>query len=438
MAICFPEIKHFKYEISDEEFLAAWHVFAERQFGQDGREASLPRLPKHNGLQTLIDTRHIGVDYLCRLLVPPSLRDTCQASNNFMALNAHLLEHTTGTKQATQRTVLGVRLIAGSEALERYYRLSSEEQTRLRNQAEAIFESDLEAGDEGSENIVTGHDLADEVTLEQVSDKPVQLSTASTYMDCARALAEWIEQAPYTRMYRGRPFGEPVHGWGNRLQAYFWPNPQVGYAETAKLLAPMSLQARQLADSLMESNWTAEQEQAAINLANDIFRWGGVKQRNVTAAQVAAVFRAALTLEHDKTIPMNSGWTKVAAFATEHLETQPETLPQVIWDSRVANAVTGRLDTLLHAAGWQEVPEFLADLGTVPGRGGTRGKGNKLQLRWPVAYGRWKSQIAGSQFVRAMRDTLNQQLRIPMPLPDGGQGQWTVRGVEMVLFGDGY
>ena len=40
--------------------------------------------------------------------------------------------------------------------------------------------------------------------------------------------------------------------------------------------------------------------------------------------------------------------------------------------------------------------------------------------------------------VREIRDVLNDGAHECMPLPDGGEGRWTIRGVESVLFMDGY
>lgn len=135
---------------------------------------------------------------------------------------------------------------------------------------------------------------------------------------------------------------------------------------------------------------------------------------------------------------MNSGWTKVAAFATAHLEGLDGGTPQVIWDSRVATSVIGRLDRIL-AADTQEDPRAIfPDIGTVPGQGGTRPR--EFAMVWPVGYRRWATQISGSALVREIRDVLNERdnLYPHMPLSDGSTGRWTTRGVEMVLFMDGY
>jgi hypothetical protein len=137
---------------------------------------------------------------------------------------------------------------------------------------------------------------------------------------------------------------------------------------------------------------------------------------------------------------MNSGWTKVAAFGSADLESTTGKT-QVIWDSRVSASIVARLDTLLHEAGLTMVPAELADLKYVPGQGGTRSptwhKGLKCK-GWRNGYGRWDAQIAGSVFVREIRDELNRRLRESSGGDPTEDRLWTVRKVEMVLFMDGY
>jgi hypothetical protein len=126
---------------------------------------------------------------------------------------------------------------------------------------------------------------------------------------------------------------------------------------------------------------------------------------------------------------MNSGWTKVAAFATGHMPNG-----QVIWDSRVAHSLIRRIDNILVNSGRQEIPEFLKGVGWVPGRGGTRHHPRTYKLKWPNGYRSWQAQFAGSSLVHAIRDELNKrQMGATSP-----QEPWSVRTVEMVLFMDGY
>ena len=135
---------------------------------------------------------------------------------------------------------------------------------------------------------------------------------------------------------------------------------------------------------------------------------------------------------------MNSGWTKVAAFASAHREKIPNAVPQVIWDSRVATAVTSRLESLFREEGLVAVPACFSDIGRVNvGRGGTRPRA--LQLSWRNGYKSWAAQYSGSRLLAAIRNELNSNLKLYGKMPGtNGQGNWTARGVEMVLFMDGY
>ena len=131
---------------------------------------------------------------------------------------------------------------------------------------------------------------------------------------------------------------------------------------------------------------------------------------------------------------MNSTWTKLAAFSTEHLAN-----PHVIWDSRVATSVTWRLEQLFLAEGLTTVPygspEIPHNLGPMQvGRGGTRPR--ELKLNWTNAYGCWPAQFAASEFVRTIRDYLNANPIAYSKL--SSQMPWTLREVEQVLFMDGY
>ena len=98
---------------------------------------------------------------------------------------------------------------------------------------------------------------------------------------------------------------------------------------------------------------------------------------------------------------------------------------------------------MLAEAGVTELGQRFQNIGTVPGYGGTRPR--QYTLEWPEGYRSWKSQIAASQLVQQMvtilnTETDNQGKRRyqPMPEANGGRGDWTVQGVQTVLFSDGY
>jgi hypothetical protein len=253
------------------------------------------------------------------------------------------------------------------------------------------------------------------------------------------ALVAEIHDKQFESKYRNRAIGVPaVKGWDERLRAYFWPNPDCGYEQTCAGLETLVRTGETLARALQNGgHWNEEEEALAIQFAYDVFAWGSVPQKpeKVTAANVLAVFRDALDdNQHSKAL-MNSGWTKVAAFATAHLESVDGGKPQVIWDSRVAASLIERLSGFLPDR--ETASNIFPDIGSVPGRGGTRPR--KPSIKWPTGYGRWATQVSGSALVREIRDVLNEQPEYPpMPLGGGTTGRWTTRGVEMVLFMDGY
>jgi hypothetical protein len=251
-----------------------------------------------------------------------------------------------------------------------------------------------------------------------------------------KALVRDIHAEPFQPVYRRRPTGQPVTGWDARLQAYFWPGPDSGYQKTSAAMQKLTELSGQLAQALTKhGGWSEAEQLLAVQLAHDVFGWGGVPQDadKVTPATVQAVYEAALREDADAQAYMNSGWTKVAAFATAHLEDMESGCPQAIWDSRVATAVISRLDRIVP----QDTPiaGLFPGLGTVPGRGGTRPR--DLSRRWPSGYGTWRGQVAGSKIVRDIRDILNQD-GYKLPQFEGRPTRWTTRDVEMVLFMDGY
>ncbi|WP_322049634.1 hypothetical protein, partial [Paraburkholderia sp. J67] len=181
------------------------------------------------------------------------------------------------------------------------------------------------------------------MTVNEVKAAPV-LRTHAFSSDIIRQLVSDIEQEPFQPSYRRVSFGAPVKGWRQRLDAYFWPRPAVGYRETCDALAPLLVTARLLADSI--EKWTPELQAQAVEFADQVFAWGGVVQRTAYDwRDVHAVFASAIRGQRQDDARMNSGWTKVAAFASSHLEPEHNL---VIWDSRVAHSLTQRLDAILH------------------------------------------------------------------------------------------
>jgi hypothetical protein len=330
------------------------------------------------------------------------------------------------------------------EAIAYWQDLSPKLKAEATQTAQALIEADVESDDtivalmpiELAEPDATPAAASNsEAAVKVRADKPERDSIL-------KQLVEEIHRTPFERTYRKQSLGLAlVKGWDNRLKAYFWPNPACDYEFTCDKLQDLTDQSLTLAKVLEDNRkWNAAEGDAAVVLANKIFVWGGVPQKpkTVTAETVEQVFRDALDARADSKAFMNSGWTKVAAFATAHLETPGSLRTQVIWDSRVATAIIGRLDRTLGEWRNQNPRVLFSDIGTVPGQGGTRPR--KFLHAWPVGYRKWSAQISGSEIVRQLRDILNDESNdYPwMPIPDGSVDSWTTRGVEMVLFMDGY
>lgn len=173
-------------------------------------------------------------------------------------------------------------------------------------------------------------------------------------------------------------------------------------------------------------------------LAEEVCVWGGVPKKS--SADTWKVVKSAALGSRHHAAPMDSGWTKVASFASIGLPKAgcPGT-EQTIWDSRVSISIIQRLDGLLVRNGFS--PGSITpcpNLKMVSGMGGTRPR--KLVLHWRSGACDWPAHFAGSEVVREIRDILNDtKNRYPrMPLPNGKSGDWDVFGVGLVLFMDGY
>lgn len=469
MAVRFPHGS--SKTVSDLKFIGAWRMLAEllgpKQW--NWRRDPMPRSNRAVSLETLVnDDLRFGLDALCRCLVEEPYRNTMHATNPFMEANAHLVTPEQAVNPASGRSVNGARLT--NQALELWDRANEDERERvLRETREALqallinLASETEARSDAITVELaqtTGESPNGGTLLSNALPGPIPehvgalvleaLRTERMFATCdpvalIQALVEWVAEDTFREVRRrNRLVGEPVIGWPNRLQRYFWDGRD--YPETCDYLEPIASEAACLARRLEDAQrWSEAEAERAVQLAQRIFDWGGRSPSDVTPDSVCAVFRNALA---DEAVcyeaPIGSGWSKVAAFATNHLEAVPDRDPQAIWDSRVSTAVTSRLDRMLVDAGVEDVPREFRDIGPADvGEGGTRPR--TLRLEWCNAYGKWRCQLAGSRFVRAIRDVLNKYPRPateesypPMPLPDGSTAQWTVRGVEMVLFMDGY
>lgn len=453
MTVIFPHANH--HQVPYQIFLAAWFEWF-RLYGPAGADPlrdAMPRLNRAVGFDALVaKVPRFSLDVMCRMLVPTPYRNTMHATNPFMDDNHAFLERVQVRNPAGGRMVNGARLTnqasdllngllgaGGNQLLESY-----------QSEVDKIVEADQDfvssSGEEISPMILGTVTLTDQPDL--MSPAVFQCTGPVTNIS---NVIDWfidlIDEEPWQPYYRGRPVAgsRPVTGWGSRLQGYFWPNPSSGIAQTVAGLAGITGALPDVVNAIMNAAPPQQPPAAILNnaeaIADQIFRWGGVPQV-FTAQNIIDVVRSAVTRIAVPGAPMNSGWTKLAAFATAHLPGQE----QVIWDSRVANSVIRRLDYILDAAGCNSIPTYLTAIGTVPGRGGSRpGMSKTLKLKWPNGYQKWSSQLAASSFVRAVVARINAR-SIPLPpglpkglWPDGTTPDiWNMRMVEMVLFMDGY
>jgi len=439
MMITFPHASNF--QCSRGLFVAAWKVWFKRFHREPDswREGRIPRHDNNINLSELIaQGKRFGVDVIARLMVPWPYRNTPQASEEFIRLNPALLRSCSYIDDATGSSYAGARLT--DQALDYWDSLSFVAQEWYLVWAEARVQADIETP--SSDPVIV--DDAGSCVIGEDIYPPIVPTADADDSEFVKALVRWIDKDIYQPMYQRQPVGEPVAGWHDRLTRFFWPKPRVGYAAWGFLTDSLFYRARLLAQTVEKNqHWTVEEQFLAVKIANEIFNLFGVPQREVTPDNVRKVVAAALQGNGSTRAKMNSGWTWLAAFVTAHLETQADRLPLAGWNSRIAASLTQRLDFLLTEAGVSDLGGRFANLGGVPGWGGTRPR--VVSLQWPDAYRKWSSQIAVSQLLRQMRDILNTETKSDgslrykaMPLPGGGIGPWTVMGINLVLFGDGY
>lgn len=246
---------------------------------------------------------------------------------------------------------------------------------------------------------------------------------------------------------RGKGVGN-VRTWPERLKGYRWRGSDCPFADSAlisQLEVDLGDASRQLK---FETEWSGETERKVLAGTVALFCWGGVlrgKGHNPPCLEdIKAVMRTATEREDRFKAPLDSAWTKLAAISTAWLANDGEQHPQIIYDSRVSVSLLRAIDAVcaqdasLHIARDQLKAR---GLGYVIGRGGNRMKEREIIIanRWPRGYKKWQSQFAASELVAEMVKVLNSVHTIGrMPAANGKSLAWTTRGVEQVLFMDGY
>ncbi len=438
MLVTLPNADNF--QVQRGLFIAAWKVWFKRFNDKplDWHEGRMPICKTNESLAVLLECGcRFSLEAICRLIAPWNYRNLEMASDDFIQLNPSLFRRVPYTK-SNGDVVDGVRLT--DQALDVWEELTYIAQDLYMAFAEARIQADIETT---TDDPIVIDDAGIEVIGEDIYP-PILPEIDDSIDEYAQALVAWIDEDPYQPLYQRQPVHDAVSGWDNRLKAAYWPKPRMGYNELSHISSPLLYRAGLLAHGLDEGReWSYEDKNIAVKTACEIFLLYGVPQRDVTAENVEAVFRAALSEDSNATAKMNSGWTHVAAFATHHLESSENRTPLIAWNSRISTSFISRLDFLLVEAGCCGPENLFSEFGTVPGWGGTRPR--EVSLEWPSGYRQWSTQIAASKFAVRIRDILNHAkdeqgdaLYPQMPLAGGDNGLWTVRGIQMVLSNDGY
>ncbi|MBI2380929.1 MAG: hypothetical protein HYV16_09260 [Gammaproteobacteria bacterium] len=438
MQVSFPNAQHYQCPLG--LFVAAWKVWFKRFAAVDPyawREGVLPLRSDEAKLAELLNHGYrFSLDVMARLLVPWPYRNTPQVVESFLRLNDLMVK--SADFMEGDQVVAGARL--SEYALDTWDQISLLEQDQYLSHAEARIQADVETTSNDPIVIDDGG-----VALIGENIYPPQIPAADADTDAyLHALAAWLQEDPLQPIYSGRPIGEAVSGWDQRLVAFFWPKPRSSFAHNRFMLEPMLFRAARLAHMVeMGEDWGTRDQAIAVKLAHETFNLAGMPQREVTPENIRRVFEAALAADIKAKAKMNSGWSALAAVATAHLEEDPERQVMVLWDSRVAASLLSRLDFLMVEAGREDPQSLFPELGTVPGWGGTRPR--QLSLDWPSGYRRWATLVAVSRVIMRLRDILNTSRRADgrlvyprMPMSEQKDGPWTTHGVQMVLFCDGY
>jgi hypothetical protein len=280
---------------------------------------------------------------------------------------------------------------------------------------------------------------------------PLHLVTQMEFFKILRqigaALADIFHESEYTyRPKRGQT--SRASGWCERLLQYRWGTGDGPFADWDRIQHLETILGQATAELADGRNWSSSEEQVVQEATRELFKWGGVLRGRghnpPDVGMIKAVMLTAANYDNSFNAPMDSAWTKLAALSTASSENANQP-PQVIFDSRVSIALLEKIDAACTTSALP--PSCKANLqscglGFVTGRGGNRqSRTEKLyKLGWKNRYMRWDCQFTASRVVAAICKALNENSEKfgAMPLPGGEHGKWTTRGVEMVLFMDGY
>jgi len=274
----------------------------------------------------------------------------------------------------------------------------------------------------------------------------------SSYKSIEFSLAEQIVKVLNEREFRyvprKGPPGELAKSWIQRFMGYRWGSSSDPFSDLDLIISiQSSLESgrEELINSGRFSPASHTRVQAAVL---DLFKWGRVTRGEghdpPNMRFVESVLKTAFHCSDSFNAPLDSAWTKLAAISTSSVKITDNRFPQVIFDSRVSVALLESIDAVCELdSRYTELKDAYrkAGLGYVSGRGGNRlARVASLHKKgWKSGYGKWSAQFVASRLVAKMVLVLNSTEHIPrMPGPNGITQPWDTRGVEKVLFMDGY
>jgi hypothetical protein len=264
----------------------------------------------------------------------------------------------------------------------------------------------------------------------------------------ASVIVQLIEETSFQYIPKRGRAGNVSKGWAEKALAYRWGSSDNSFADE-EILESIQRDLEQGCHELVSSGrLSTPVSKTVCDAATRLFRWGGVtrgKDHNPpNLASIIAVMKTAYYCSDSFDAPLDSAWTKLAAFCTASNPPKSDRFPQVIFDSRVSIAILQAIDKAAEQDS-RYIPMRLAyqsrGLGYVPGRGGNRPMWieNLRANGWKSGYRNWSAQFIASKLVCKIVTTLNSTDFVDrMPNKLGGQSLWNTRGVEKVLFMQGY
>jgi len=95
--------------------------------------------------------------------------------------------------------------------------------------------------------------------------------------DPASIIVNYIAEQPFQAYYRRKPVASPSHGWGARLEAYFWPAQDGNWSRTCNRVSAISCQIRRAIDKLQACVDDAAAAAELLVAFKCTCAWGSVK-----------------------------------------------------------------------------------------------------------------------------------------------------------------